>query len=90
VLRALISTDSSYGKPDAIADAGAYYDFADYLWLRIYATKLALLAGAQRPHDFQQPQGFSYDAERASAAAVHTTTYRCGGICRRPVQLGYY
>jgi len=34
VLRVLISADSSYGKPDAVADAGAYYDFADYLWLR--------------------------------------------------------
>jgi hypothetical protein len=68
LLRAFVSTDSSYGKPDAILDAGAYYDFADYLWLRVYATNWLYLQARSGLMTFNNHKGFSYDADRASAA----------------------
>jgi hypothetical protein len=68
LLRALISADSSYGAASAVADAGAYYDFADYLWLRIYATNWLYVQVRSGLLTFNNHKGFSYDAERASPA----------------------
>ena len=91
VLRALISTDSSYGKPDAIADAGAYYDFADYLWLRIYATNWLYLQARSGLMTFNNHKGFSYDAERASAAdGSHHNLSVVAEYAGAQFSLGYY
>ena len=91
VLRALISTDSSYGKPDAIADAGAYYDFADYLWLRIYATNWLYLQARSGLMTFNNHKGFSYDAERASADdGSHHNLSVVAEYAGAQFSLGYY
>jgi hypothetical protein len=68
VLRAHISTDSTYGTPDAVTDAGAYYDFADYVWLRVYATRWLYLQARSGLVTFNNHKGFTYDSDRASAA----------------------
>jgi hypothetical protein len=65
VLRAHVSADSSYGTPDAISDAGAYYHFADYLWLRLYATNWLYLQARSGLMTFNNHNGFAYDSERA-------------------------
>jgi hypothetical protein len=91
VLRAFISADSSYGKPDAVADAGAYYDFADYLWLRIYATNWLYLQARSGLVTFGNHNGFSYDSERASAAdGSHHNLAVVAEYAGAQFSLGYY
>jgi len=51
--------------------------------------QLALLAGAQRPHDFQQPQGILLRrGTRQRRRRFTPQPIGGGGICRRPVQPG--
>jgi len=91
VLRALISADSSYGKPDAVADAGAYYDFADYLWLRFYATNWLYLQARSGLMTFNNHKGFSYDAERATSAdGSHHNVAVVAEYAGATFSLGYY
>ncbi|HJX64872.1 MAG TPA: hypothetical protein VJ860_13085 [Polyangia bacterium] len=91
VLRALISADSSYGQPDAIADAGAYYDFADYLWLRAYATRWLYLQARSGLMTFNNHKGLSYDSDRAVAAdASHHSLSVVAEYAGAQFSLGYY
>jgi hypothetical protein len=67
-VRIHVSADQSYGAPDAIPDAGAYYHFADYLWLRGYATPWLYVQARSGLATFNNHKGFAYDSERADAA----------------------
>jgi hypothetical protein len=91
LLRAHISADSSYGTPDAIPDAGAYYDFADYLWLRVYATSWLYLQARSGLMTFNNHKGLSYDSERASAAdGSHHNLTLVAEYAGATFSLGYY
>ena len=67
IVRVHVSADSSFGGPDAIPDAGAYYHFADYLWLRGYVTSWLYLQARSGLATFNNHKGFAYDRERADA-----------------------
>jgi len=91
LLRAFVSTDTSYGTPEAIPDAGAYYDFADYLWLRFYATNWLYLQARSGLMTFNNHKGFSYDSERASAAdGSHHNLAVVAEYAGATFSLGYY
>jgi hypothetical protein len=91
LLRAHISADSSYGTLDAIPDAGAYYDFADYLWLRVYATSWLYLQARSGLMTFNNHKGLSYDSERASAAdGSHHNLTLVAEYAGATFSLGYY
>jgi hypothetical protein len=67
-VRAHISTDQSYGQPNAVAGAGAYYDFADYVWVRAYFSHWIYLQARSGIATFNNHSGLSYDASHATAA----------------------
>lgn len=67
-VRAHISSDESYGQPDALAGAGAYYHFADYVWLRAYLGDWLYLQARSGLATFDNHTGFFYDANRATAS----------------------
>jgi hypothetical protein len=67
VVRVHVSADSSFGGPDAVQDAGAYYHFADYLWLRGYVTSWLYLQARSGLATFNNHKGFAYDKDRADA-----------------------
>ena len=67
-VRAHISTDESYGQPGAVAGAGAYYHFADYLWLRAYLGDWMYLQVRSGLATFANRGGLFYDARRADAS----------------------
>ncbi len=91
VLRAFVSADRSYGTPNAVPDAGAYYDFADYIWLRCYATSWLYLQVRSGLQTFNNHKGFSYDSERASAAdGSHHNLAVVAEYAGAVVSLGYY
>ena len=91
LLRAFVSTDSSYGTPNAVPDAGAYYDFADYIWLRCYATSWLYLQVRSGLMTFNNHKGFSYDSERASAAdGSHHNLAVVAEYAGAIFSLGYY
>ncbi|HJX51465.1 MAG TPA: hypothetical protein VJ801_01755 [Polyangia bacterium] len=90
-LRALISADSSYGTPDAIPDAGAYYHFADYLWLRFYATGWLYLQARSGLMTFNSHKGLAYDSERADPTdSSHHNLALVAEYAGAQVSLGYY
>jgi len=66
-LRAYVSTDESYGHLDAVAGAGAYFHFADYIWLRAYLSDWIYLQARSGLATFNNRAGFFYDASRATA-----------------------
>ena len=66
-VRAHISTDESFGQPGAIAGAGAYYHFADYIWLRAYLGNWIYLQARSGLATFDNRAGITYDASRATA-----------------------
>ena len=91
LLRAHVSTDSTYGTPDAVPDAGAYYDFADYVWLRIYATNWLYLQARSGLMTFNNHAGFSYDAARpTSADGSHHNLMLVAEYAGAQFSLGYY
>ena len=91
LLRAHVSTDSSYGTPEAVPDAGAYYDFADYLWLRFYATNWLYLQARSGLMTFNNHKGLSYDAERATSAdGSHHNLALVAEYAGAQFSLGYY
>jgi hypothetical protein len=91
LLRAFVSTDLSYGRPDAIPDAGAYYHFADYLWLRFYATSWLYLQARSGLMTFNNHRGFSYDPGRATAAdGSHHNLALVAEYAGAQFSLGYY
>jgi hypothetical protein len=91
LLRAHVSTDSSYGTPEAVPDAGAYYDFADYVWLRVYATNWLYLQARSGLMTFNNHAGFSYDAARATSAdGSHHNLMLVAECAGAQFSLGYY
>ena len=91
VLRALISADSSYGTPSAFPDAGAYYHFADYLWLRLYATRWLYLQARSGLMTFNNHKGLSYDSERGCPAdGSHHNLTLVAEYAGATFSLGYY
>jgi len=66
-VRAYISADESYGKPDAVAGAGAYFHFADYVWLRAYLGDWLYFQARSGLATFDNRAGLFYDASRADA-----------------------
>jgi hypothetical protein len=90
-LRALISADSSYGTPNAISDSGAYYHFADYLWLRFYATRWLYLQARSGLLTFNNHKGLAYDSERADATdGSHHNLTLVAEYSGAQFSLGYY
>jgi hypothetical protein len=86
-----VSADSSYGTADAIAGAGAYYDFADYLWLRVYATRWLYLQARSGLMTFNNRKGFSYDAASATSAdGSHHNLTVVAEFAGAQFNLGYY
>ena len=67
-VRAHVSSDQSYGQPDAVAGAGAYYHFADYIWLRAYLGDWIYLQARSGLATFDNRSGLFYDANRADAS----------------------
>ena len=67
-MRAHISNDESYGQPGAVAGAGAYFHFADYVWLRAYWRDWLYLQARSGLATFDNHAGFFYDANRATAS----------------------
>jgi hypothetical protein len=66
-LRAFVGQDESYGQADAVADAGWYFHFADYVWLRAYVGDWLYLQARSGLATFDNRRGLAYDARRASA-----------------------
>ena len=66
-VRAHISEDETYGKTDAVAGAGAYFHFADYVWLRAYLADWIYLQARSGLATFGNRAGLFYDANRADA-----------------------
>jgi hypothetical protein len=66
-VRAFVSADESYGRPDAVADAGSYFHFADYVWLRAYLGHWIYLQARSGLATFDNRAGLAYDASRATA-----------------------
>ena len=66
-VRAFVSADESFGRPDAVPNAGSYFHFADYVWLRAYLGDWIYLQVRSGLATFDNRAGFSYDANRASA-----------------------
>jgi hypothetical protein len=91
LLRAHVSTDSTYGTPNPVPDAGAYYDFADYVWLRIYATNWLYLQARSGLMTFNNHAGFSYDAARATSAdGSHHNLMLVAEYAGAQFSLGYF
>ena len=91
MLRALISADASYGTPNPVADAGAYYDFADYLWLRIYATRWLYLQARSGLLTFNNHKGLAYDPARADPSdGSHHNLALVADYAGATFSLGYY
>jgi hypothetical protein len=67
-LRAHVSADESFGKPDAVAGAGAYFHFADYIWLRAYLGDWIYFQARSGLATFDNRAGLFYDASRADAS----------------------
>ena len=67
-VRAHVSTDESFGQPGAVAGAGAYYHFADYVWLRAYLGDWIYLQARSGLATFDNRSGLFYDASRADAS----------------------
>ncbi len=66
-VRAHVSADESYGRPDAVAGAGAYFHFADYVWLRAYLGDWLYLQARSGLATFDNRAGLFYDARYANA-----------------------
>ncbi len=66
-VRAFVSADESYGRPDAVPDAGSYFHFADYVWLRAYLGDWIYLQVRSGLATFDNRAGLFYDANRATA-----------------------
>jgi hypothetical protein len=90
-LRALISADSSYGTSNAVPDAGAYYDFADYVWLRCYATRWLYVQARSGLLTFNNHKGLAYDSARADPTdGSHHNLTLVAEYSGAQFSLGYY
>ncbi|HEY5284339.1 MAG TPA: hypothetical protein VIM14_16220, partial [Polyangia bacterium] len=67
-VRAHVSADENFGQPGAVVNAGAYYHFADYVWLRGYLADWLYLQVRSGLATFDNRAGLTYDARRADAS----------------------
>jgi hypothetical protein len=67
-IRAVVWADESFGRADAVADAGYYFHFADYVWLRTYFWDWLYLQARSGLATFDNRSGLFYDARRATAS----------------------
>jgi hypothetical protein len=67
-VRAHVSADESFGQSNVVANAGAYYHFADYVWLRAYLADWLYLQVRSGLATFDNRAGLTYDARRADAS----------------------
>jgi hypothetical protein len=90
-LRAHISEDESFGQPDAVANAGAYFHFADYVWLRAYWRDWIYLQVRSGLATFNNRAGLFYDARRADASdGSHHNVVLVVEHAGAQVSLGYF
>jgi hypothetical protein len=90
-VRALVSADDSYGTSSVVTDAGAYYHFADYVWLRIYATRWLYLQARSGLQTFNNHKGLSYDSARADPTdGSHHNLALVANVAGATFSLGYY
>jgi hypothetical protein len=67
-VRAHVSADDSFGQPNALAGAGGYFHFADYLWLRAYISECIYLQARSGLATFGNRGGLTYDSTQADAS----------------------
>jgi hypothetical protein len=67
-VRAHISADETFGQPGADASSGAYFHFADYVWLRAYLGNWIYVQARSGLATFDNRAGLYYDASRADAS----------------------
>jgi hypothetical protein len=67
-VRAFVSPDASAGGADAGPDAGYYFHFADYVWLRAYGADWIYLQARSGLATFGNRRGTFYDGSRATAS----------------------
>lgn len=90
-LRAHVSKDNGRDLPDDSMETGAYYHFADYLWVRFYATSWLYLQARSGLVTYNNYNGFAYDGERASADdSSHHNVILTAQYAGAQVNLGYY
>jgi hypothetical protein len=91
VLRVHVSKDNGRNLPDADMETGAYYHFADYVWLRVYAFSWLYLQARSGLVTFDNYKGFAYDGQRASADdSSHHNVILTAEYAGAQVSLGYY
>jgi hypothetical protein len=89
-VRAHVSKDNGRNLPDDV-EPGAYYHFADYVWLRIYATSWLYLQARSGLVTLDNYKGFAYDKERATADdSSHHNVILTAEYAGAQVNLGYY
>jgi hypothetical protein len=66
-VRAHVSADETFGRSDAVAGAGAYFHFADYVWLRAFLGDWVYVQARSGLATFGNRAGLYYDANRAGA-----------------------
>lgn len=90
-VRAHVSKDNGRNLPDTDMETGAYYHFADYVWLRFYATSWLYLQARSGLVTFDNYKGRSYDGERATADdSSHHNVILTAEYAGTQVSLGYY
>jgi hypothetical protein len=90
-VRAHVSKDNGRDLPDTNLETGAYYHFADYLWLRFYATSWLYLQARSGLSTFDNYNGRFYDKGRATADdGSHHNVILTAEYAGAQVSLGYY
>jgi len=88
-VRAHVSRDNGRNLPDDI-ETGAYYHFADYVWVRFYATSWLYLQARSGLATFDNYKGRVYDGERATADdGSHHNVILTAEYAGAQVSLGY-
>lgn len=90
-VRVHVSESDNYGKPGASTEAGAYFHFADYVWVRLYLMDGLYLQGRSGLATFNNHQGLAYDERRADAAdGSHHSAALVYEYASAQVMLAYY
>ncbi len=90
-VRVHVSKDNGHDLADDSIETGAYYNFADYLWLRFYATSWLYLQARSGLVTFNNHKGFTYDGARAAADdSSHHNVVLTAEYAGAQVSLGYH
>jgi hypothetical protein len=90
-LRAHISANGSFGQPGAPPEAGDYFHFADYVWLRAYLGDGLYLQARSGLATFNNRRGLTYDERQASASdGSHHNIALVYTYASAQVMLAYY